>query len=757
MNDNKTRATLIKYFPWIFFALFTYLISYKLFGGTIMTGDFGYFWPNSSIDAYSTWNTAYLGFSKASTMFALQVLTFIPYLFSKLGFSNEAISYFHNYGLVYACSLVYFFIVKRISKNTLLAYFAGLFIILNNFVLEHFLVWPGYIFYSFISYGITLYICYEVHLHGLNWRKVILIVLLSFLHLHPFFFIINLLFLFIFTTYYIIGNFKSFSKKQAIHVIIIFVGIIAVQLYWLLPFIYNIFLSSAGQVYNGNQFSILSGYLQAGKYINLFSLYHYPGTLGIKMHGGLLQYFWYFYLLFMVVFLLMKNKYKNIGWNIFLFFNLLFFLNLALGPTSNLTGGIWMYLYNNLPAFGFFRSFTRFIIVYPVFLVFLMAFLFRDWRGKYKTHVILLNIFFLVVSNLIFFTGDLGGFITSAKLPEEYIITNKKLFQNDPSQYNILALPNMPYETYTWFIANKKSKSGEFINQAAYFKELFFTKPVVYNRYAINLDSYNDLFKSFFKYDTEFVFPKDFNQIINTLNAKYIIVQKDLIDLTKENTPIFVEKYLNYLDHDDKLKLVEINDSFAIYLNKDYFPIIYSSNSYFSKVNDTEYIINLKGLRVTRNISFLQKYDEQWKLYPRVYSGYDWCDPIGYFNITNITECKQTKQSSANTLSFFWRKPIFDDTHKLVYDYANQWTIDPEYIKQNFDKSYYKENPDGSIDIELTLYFKPQSYFYLGLIISGTTLLSCFGYLAWDFVNRRRRGKLRNGKSQKKYEIGDEK
>jgi hypothetical protein len=50
-----------------------------------------------------------------------------------------------------------------------------------------------------------------------------------------------------------------------------------------------------------------------------------------------------------------------------------------------------------------------------------------------------------------------------------------------------------------------------------------------------------------------------------------------------------------------------------------------------------------------------------------------------------------------------------------------------------------KKNPDGSYDINLTLYFKPQSYFYLGLIISGTTLIGCLGYLlyAW-WVGRKK-------------------
>lgn len=90
-------------------------------------------------------------------------------------------------------------------------------------------------------------------------------------------------------------------------------------------------------------------------------------------------------------------------------------------------------------------------------------------------------------------------------------------------------------------------------------------------------------------------------------------------------------------------------------------------------------------------------------------------------------------------LSKLWHKPIFEDTHKLVYDYANQWTIDPEYIKENYPKEYYKENPDWSIDLRLTLYFKPQSYFYLGLIISWITFLLLVLYLIIDIVIRFRR------------------
>lgn len=76
----------------------------------------------------------------------------------------------------------------------------------------------------------------------------------------------------------------------------------------------------------------------------------------------------------------------------------------------------------------------------------------------------------------------------------------------------------------------------------------------------------------------------------------------------------------------------------------------------------------------------------------------------------------------------------------MVYDYANQWTIDPEYIRANYPREFYRENSDGTIDVRMTMYFRPQSYFYLGLIISGLTLFGCVSYLVVSGVRGRRRG-----------------
>ena len=113
--------------------------------------------------------------------------------------------------------------------------------------------------------------------------------------------------------------------------------------------------------------------------------------------------------------------------------------------------------------------------------------------------------------------------------------------------------------------------------------------------------------------------------------------------------------------------------------------------------------------------------------------------------IQKVTECESNQKFfEGEELSYLTEKPVFDDTHKLVYEYANQWAIDSEYIKKNFDLSYYKVNSDGSIDIELTLYFKSQSYFYLGLMASGATLFGCVTYLIIIIAtnNKKRRKKF---------------
>ena len=48
------------------------------------------------------------------------------------------------------------------------------------------------------------------------------------------------------------------------------------------------------------------------------------------------------------------------------------------------------------------------------------------------------------------------------------------------------------------------------------------------------------------------------------------------------------------------------------------------------------------------------------------------------------------------------------------------------------------KNADGSYDIELVIEFFPQRLFDIGLIASGVTLFTCFGYLVFSLSRRKR-------------------
>lgn len=81
-----------------------------------------------------------------------------------------------------------------------------------------------------------------------------------------------------------------------------------------------------------------------------------------------------------------------------------------------------------------------------------------------------------------------------------------------------------------------------------------------------------------------------------------------------------------------------------------------------------------------------------------------------------------------------------DEKHLIANSYANAWRVDINEIKRT---GKYIENADGSIDFELIVEFWPQRLFYIGLLISLTTLLGSLAYLGYDW---RKKHKLNNNK-----------
>jgi hypothetical protein len=85
--------------------------------------------------------------------------------------------------------------------------------------------------------------------------------------------------------------------------------------------------------------------------------------------------------------------------------------------------------------------------------------------------------------------------------------------------------------------------------------------------------------------------------------------------------------------------------------------------------------------------------------------------------------------------------------HIDLNDFENGWYIDPaELCSHNSAGSNSKvqssktkiaagctKNADGSYNLKLVAEFTPQRWFYVGSIISATTLLACIGYLTYNW------------------------
>ena len=124
------------------------------------------------------------------------------------------------------------------------------------------------------------------------------------------------------------------------------------------------------------------------------------------------------------------------------------------------------------------------------------------------------------------------------------------------------------------------------------------------------------------------------------------------------------------------------------------------------------------NFKKSQRLVFGQSYHHGWKLYLE--------QPRNYTVRNDLKKEMKDEFINFDNLSYLWRKPIFNNTHTLYNQYANSWTIEQKYLEDNYPTQYFKRNADGSMDLELTLYFAPQNYFYLGLLISVVTALSYF-------------------------------
>jgi hypothetical protein len=129
-----------------------------------------------------------------------------------------------------------------------------------------------------------------------------------------------------------------------------------------------------------------------------------------------------------------------------------------------------------------------------------------------------------------------------------------------------------------------------------------------------------------------------------------------------------------------------------------------NSSIQFEYLNPAKYEIGVTNATQPFFLVFSNNYDAQWKAY---------VNPEG---------------RDTNWVQAFFQKAISDGAHFKANGYANAWYIDPGKI-------------DPGEDFNITLYYKPQSYFYLGGIISGAALIGCLAASIIIMKKRRKHSK----------------
>lgn len=539
------------------------------------------------------------------------------------------------------------------------------------------------------------------------------------------------------------SDFILSAKLKAIFIFLIIWG--SINAYWLFPMAYSIFIEppyKMDEAIQGKEGLVDVLMLSSERY-SLDYLFQMGANLPLVMqqnneHTDLMKYFssrWLLILSYafvvMILFLSLRQKFirqyiDRVGLDpqklLVLF---LVFIFLAKGVAMPF-GDLYFYFYESSNFFKVFRDSLKWIII-PVYMLIILASYILIFS---KNRIIKSLIVIFFAAHLLPWGFDLFGRLKAYEVPGYYFSLHD-FYENQYGNSNKRAFILDSTEGPTQFEfdienKNKKSLSGNILK---------FISPIPVTDLFSNGSgiSFNLLEKTL---DTLMGDDRDLS-VFQKLGITHIYRQ---LDIKNPADYRYTEKYFDKKTF-GKIEVYEMRKDYVlpkIFLsqNKD------QSLVSFRKMNPSKYAIKIDHIRTSVGLNFLYTIDKNWNLYIDKNKKDYGCDFYENYTMDSI-ECFNTKTESffgsLRDILYIFQKPVFNETQKVVYGYANGWIIDPEYIKKNFSKDQYHENADGSINIDLTLYFKPQSYFYLGLIMSGATLVGCLGYLGYVAIIKRRK------------------
>lgn len=384
----------------------------------------------------------------------------------------------------------------------------------------------------------------------------------------------------------------------------------------------------------------------------------------------------------LVVLDFIKRKSKSEINKIFLL-SLLVLLLLVKG-TQQPFGEIYLYLIEHVSIFRVFRSPDN---KFGFGIVFIVANLLLFASKSYKKWL-----FISIITIVIFIQGYL--FFSAKAIKGENTLTSADRILSIGQEYN----------EYIDFINKHPAENGYIVT----------VPPVAFANYNLGQNESHwgqDLLPKFTKFPHVYI-DENGSMPTTTYNKIQSAFENGNVDILSGFPIRFfivrsdIKNYDSYLfgnidnNIQNRFNLTFKNGLFTVYENKTAPQIIQPQEIKFIAVSPVEYQISIKDLKDSTKIELLQNFNNNWKLYPMSKTN-------KYFQ----------------KILYLFKKTVLDNTHAIENDYANSWNISKDEISKNLSPENFTINQDDSINVDLTLYFKTQSVFYLGVLISSLYLL----------------------------------
>jgi len=693
MTDKKYPFILI------LIAFFTH-ISWFNFNTILTYGDWSYWSHTSVLEAYYSWGTwiSNAGFGSPNIQIPFYLFISLWSFFARLGLSyDQATKLTFFIPIAFLIFFSPYILIKKITGRNSIAFFSSLFYATTTYGISNQL--PFQFVYALTPLLFYLFIIAFEKNNYKYWILFTLVFWVSICYEIRMTYIVGFILLIYFLFFYL----KSL-KKYFLKILFSLTILIMLNLFWFLPTIFGGLVAAISQVTGRGLFG--ENLLDLVHSITLFNWLWTGGRPDASFNQQpVIWFFWFLPLIAFLPFLFIK-KFSFQERKFLVFFATISLLGIFLTKQSDFPfSGAYKLLYKYFPGFSLFRESSKFFLVssfgYLGLIGLSLLALARNNKKKFYLIACLIVFAIFALNSKPLITGEISGLFVPRNKPMDYQILEKYV-EKDKSFDRTLWLPTVS----RWGVFDNLHPRINIMDMIGNSWKRYLT--------IDNNTSEGKVIVGLFRnYSTENLFAMS--------AIKYVVVP--LEDKANDDY-IFVyysenrNYYINALDKISYLHKINIGmKDVVIYENENYKQHIYITDNQesanknqeyktvnFKFVSPTEYKVALKNISKSVYLNFSESYNSQWKL------------RVGQFNWLDVLIKK----------NYF----ISNKYHLQNDAGLNSYYINPTEVCK---VQSCKVNKDGSYDMNMTLYFTPQSYMYLGLIISGGTLVLVLGYLGFVF------------------------